>query len=136
MQVDYQKILNIQFPCFARTTGIINLLQDMTVPLKGKIIYEGRNHCCMVQQCRSSNKSKIIRRLTFFTPSLTTRLIQKNCANIVKFKLFLKNKRNDILHKILNKTVVKLGVKKVKHLIIWDGLSKKQKMSEVLHLFL
>ena len=27
----------------------------------------------------------------FFAPSLTTRLIQKMCANIVKFKSFLKN---------------------------------------------
>ena len=35
--------------------------------------------------------SQIVSRLTFFTLSLTTRLIQKICANIVKFKSFLKN---------------------------------------------
>ena len=35
--------------------------------------------------------SQIIRRLTFLAPSLITRLIQKICANIVKFKSFLKN---------------------------------------------
>ena len=35
--------------------------------------------------------SQIVRRLTFLAPSLTTRLIQKICANIVKFKSFLKN---------------------------------------------
>ena len=34
---------------------------------------------------------QIIGRLTFLTSSLTTRLIQKICANIVKFKLLLKN---------------------------------------------
>jgi hypothetical protein len=34
---------------------------------------------------------QIVSRLTFFTPSLTTRLIQKICTNIVKFKSFLKN---------------------------------------------
>jgi hypothetical protein len=37
------------------------------------------------------HQSQIIRRLTFFTLSLTTRLIQKNYTNIVKFKSFLKN---------------------------------------------
>ena len=34
---------------------------------------------------------QIIGRLTFLTSSLTTRLIQKICANIVKFKSLLKN---------------------------------------------
>ena len=34
---------------------------------------------------------QIIGRLTFLTSSLTTRLIQKNYANIVKFKSFLNN---------------------------------------------
>jgi len=36
------------------------------------------------------SSSQIVSRLPFFTPSLTTRL-QKICANIVKFKSFLKN---------------------------------------------
>jgi hypothetical protein len=57
------------------------------------------------------SSSKIIRRLTFFILSLTTRLIQNICANIVKFKLLLKNfinepcynKISDILHNFLNK---------------------------------
>ena len=35
--------------------------------------------------------SQIVARLTFLASSLTTRLIQKLCANIVKFKSFLKN---------------------------------------------
>jgi len=35
--------------------------------------------------------SQIVRRLTFLTSSLTTRLIQKIYVNIVKFKSFLKN---------------------------------------------
>ena len=34
---------------------------------------------------------QIIGRLTFLTPSLTTRLIQKIYANIVKFKPFFEN---------------------------------------------
>jgi hypothetical protein len=37
------------------------------------------------------NPFQIIVCLSFFTPTLTTRLIQKICANIVKFKSFLKN---------------------------------------------
>jgi len=35
--------------------------------------------------------SQIVSRLTFFTPSLTARFIQKICVNIVKFKSFLKS---------------------------------------------
>jgi len=34
--------------------------------------------------------SQIVSRLTFFTPNLTSHLIQKICANIVKFKSLLK----------------------------------------------
>ena len=39
----------------------------------------------------------------FLILSLTTHFIQKICINIIKFKLFFNNKKNDILHKFLNK---------------------------------
>jgi len=47
--------------------------------------------CLCLCQCKIFPPFQIVSRLIFFTPSLTTRLIQKICANIVKFKSFLKN---------------------------------------------
>ena len=77
---------------------------------------------------------QIISRLTLLTSSLTTRLIQNNYANIVKFKSFLKtcidkashNKKNDILHKFFNKTSSQTWGKKVKRPILSNGGSSSQ----------
>ena len=63
----------------------------------------------------------------FLTSNLTTHFIQKYCANIVKFKSSLKKLLQKMIFctKFLIRQVVKLDVRKVKHLIICDGLSMK-----------
>jgi hypothetical protein len=80
---------------------------------------------------------QIITRLTFFTSTLTARLIQKNCATIVKFKSFLKktfvnkasHNKKYLGHWI--RRVVKLWVKQVKWTIIWNEFSNNISISYV-----